>query len=734
MVALRGLRVAVPVLVLLGGPLAPVRAQQLPPTPAGGVVDTFFGTPVADPYRWLEDLDSPEAQAWFRAQGGYARSVLDTLPGHAALLERLRQIDEAAGPEVSLPREAGGRWFYTMRKPGESVALGYVRDVNTGRERLLVDPESVSDAEPEPGTGSRLATFLPSPDGRLVLYGVTTGGAETVVLRVRDVATGRDVEGPFERNQWNETAWWDPGGRVFYYWRVRDPEGVPPAERFLGIELLRHRLGTDPRSDVAILSAAMLDGDPGLFPVVQIEPGSGVAFGTMGGDRVSTYYRASAAAVAGGSPEWRLLFPRTDSIAALVPHGEDLYLLTPRGRGSVLRTGLEATDPANADTVLVADERTTLQGIGAARDAVYVQRYSEGANRLTRIPWDGDAQPIDLPPGTSIAAADLSSRVRTAPMLDGALLTLDSWTAASSHYRYDPATDRLEALPLGSDDRPRLEGYVAETVYAPSHDGVGVPLTIVRPERIARDGTLPVMLEGYGAYGAIDFRAYSPSPWWDAGGAWATCHVRGGGYYGEPWHQAGSTSRKANSWLDFIACAEYLVTEGYTRPHRLVAGGGSAGGITVGRALTERPDLFAAAIITNGVLDAIRNVTTAVGAANIPEFGSVETEEGFRSLLAMSAYHHVRPGTAYPAVLLEVGLEDIRVPPWESARRAFLGCHPGGSGASPGRRQPRVPDGRRWDRSQAPSALTRPRMLEVRPRGADPARVEVSRAPLRRSG
>jgi prolyl oligopeptidase len=662
------MRFPIPTLALLGCSLGPARAQQVPPTPAADVVDTFFGTPVADPYRWLEDLRSPEAQAWFQAQGAYARAALDRLPGHAALLERLRRIEEAAGPEVSLPHEAGGRWFYTVRRPGESVARGYVRDVGAVRERLLVDPVRVPGADPEAGT--RLATYLPSPDGRLVLYGVTTGGAEAVVLRVLDVESGHDVEGPFAGNRWDGTAWWDPGGRVFYYWRVPDPEGVPATEYFVGIQLLRHHLGTAPGSDVAVLGADMLDGDEGLFPVIQVDPGSGVAFGTMAGDRVSTFYRALAAAVAGDRPRWTLLFPRTDSIAALVPHAEDLYVLSRRGAGSVLRTRLDAPDLTTADTVVTADARTTLQGISGARDAVYVQSFSEGANRLTRIPWRGAARPIDLPPGSSIAGEDLSSRVRTTPRLDGALLTLDSWTALSAHYRYDPATEGLEPLSIHSGPDRRLEGYVAETAYAPSHDGVRVPLTIVRPDPLPWDGTLPLMLEGYGAYGATDFRGYSPSPWWDAGGAWATCHVRGGGYYGEAWHQAGTRVDKVNSWRDFIACAEYLIAEGYTRPDRLLAGGGSAGGIAVGRAITERPGLFAAAVITSGVLDAVRNVNTPVGAANIPEFGSLDTEEGFRSLLAMSAYHHVRPGTPYPAVLLTVGLEDIRVEPWESAKMA----------------------------------------------------------------
>ncbi|HSJ14415.1 MAG TPA: hypothetical protein VK939_08365, partial [Longimicrobiales bacterium] len=409
------MRCALQILTLLSLSLGPARAQQLPPpTPAAVVVDTFFGAPLADPYRWLEDLESPAVRGWFRAQGAYARAALDALPGHAALLERFRQIDAAAAPDISLPREAGGRWFYTMQPPAESVARGYVRELRTGEERLLVDPTEVPGSGGE--AGRRLATFLPSPDGRLVLYGVMTGGTEEVVLRVRDVGTGRDVEGPIERNQWDELAFWDPGGRAFFYAQIRDPGTAPASERFVGIRLVRHRLGTDPDSDVAVLSAAALDEEPGLFPWVDLDPRSAVALGRLvGAGGYSAYYTTSAAAVASGTPEWQPLFPISDSILAVVPHETDLYVLTRRGAGSVLRTPLDAPDLHTADTVLTADERTKLQNMSAARDGLYVQLFSEGVTRLTRIPWGGSPQPIELPSGTSIASDGFDNEVRTNP-------------------------------------------------------------------------------------------------------------------------------------------------------------------------------------------------------------------------------------------------------------------------------------------------------------------------------
>ena len=663
------MRYALLVLALLSGlPLAAAQAQA-PETPVRLVVDTLYGTPAPDPYRWLEDADSEEVTAWFRAQGAYARAALDALPSHEALLERIREIGASAPPDVSLPREAGGRWFYTIRRPGEPVARGYVRDAWTGEERLLVDPATVGGSG-EAGTNA-LATFLPSPDGRLVLYGITSGGSENTVLRVRDVASGRDLDGPIERNRWQEAAWWSPDGRTVLYLQLRDlPPDVPPTDFFRDIRILRHHIGEGVASDVPVFSAAAVGEDDRLLGFLDVDAGSGLAFGILasGVEWHAAFFVAPLADVVRGTPSWRPLFDRADSVAMVAVHGADLYVFTKKGAplGRIVRTRLDAPDLASAETVM-PEGTQSLQVMSAALDGLYVRGYVEGANWITHIPWGGTPVSVALPPETSVG------ELRASPLRPGVLLTLESWTSASRAYRYDPSTDALEELPLrqlGPYDH--LDGYVVETAFAPSHDSVRVPLTIVRPETFARDGSLPVALNGYGSYGITDAPQYQAEerPWYEAGGASATCHVRGGGYYGGSWHQAGRKATKPNTWLDFIACAEYLIREGYTRPERLVGVGVSAGGITVGRAITERPDLFAAAVIAGGVMDAVRFETTLGGPPNIHEFGSVATEEGFRALLEMSAVHHVEPGTSYPAVLLTTGLNDARVPPWQPGKMA----------------------------------------------------------------
>jgi len=653
---------------------APAGAQQGPPaTRTVAVVDTLYGDTVPDPWRWLEDGESEEVKAWFRAQGAYARSVLDTLSGRDALLERMRTIAAAAPPRISIPREAGGRWFYTVRRAGEPVAKGYVRDGWTGEERLLVDPAAMA-AKAGAGTPT-LASFLPSADGRLVLYGVTSGGTETVVLRVRDVETGHDIEGPLERNMFDYNQW-SPDGRAFFYMQLRDlPPGTPPADAYRGIRILRHRLGDDPGADLPVFSAESLGHDDRLLPFVVIDAANGLAFAILTpGTEHGAWFVAQTSQLARGTPDWRPLFPAADSVQYVEAHGDDLYAFTAQGGPRIVRTSLAEPDLATAAPVM-ADEEGRIQGMSAALDGLYVDVFAEGLNRITRIPWGGTPVSIDLPPGTSVAGAPASfgGDLHTDRTRPGVRFSLTSWTSLPRAYRYQPSTDRVEPLdlqPLGPYDA--FDGYTAETVLATSHDGTQVPLTIVGPEGAPREGTRPVVLVGYGAYGMTDAPEYIAErrPFYEAGGTMAQCHVRGGGYHGQAWHRAGQKETKPNTWLDFIACAEHLIEAGYTSPERLVALGGSAGGITVGRAITARPELFSGAVIMNGALDAVRWEETPAGPPNVHEFGSIATEEGFRALLEMSALRHVRPGTAYPAVLLSVGLNDARVAPWESGKMA----------------------------------------------------------------
>ncbi|HEY1628209.1 MAG TPA: prolyl oligopeptidase family serine peptidase [Tepidisphaeraceae bacterium] len=309
-----------------------------------------------------------------------------------------------------------------------------------------------------------------------------------------------------------------------------------------------------------------------------------------------------------------------------------------------------------------------ISSMQSARDALYVSLLDAGLNRVARLAYDspGKLESIEIPPGFSSASLDSASNDT-----DGALIWTDSWIRGGQLCGVDPQTHHLidsNLQPPGKfDDMP---GFTAEEMLVPSYDGVKVPLSILHKTDITLDGSHPTLISGYGAYGLSETAYFSPSrlAWLERGGVLAIAHVRGGGEYGEAWHRAGQKLTKPNTWKDFVACGEYLIQQRYTMPSKLAGAGGSAGGILIGRVITERPDLFAAALIQVGCSDMLRFETTTNGVPNIPEFGSVKTRDGFGGLLEMSAYAHVQDGVKYPAVLLTHGINDPRVAPWNSAK------------------------------------------------------------------
>jgi prolyl oligopeptidase len=292
-----------------------------------------------------------------------------------------------------------------------------------------------------------------------------------------------------------------------------------------------------------------------------------------------------------------------------------------------------------------------------------------GVSRILRVPMDGKGEPAPVPLPFEGDVPWMASDVR----IDGLWFFETGWVRYGAIYRFDPATRRTTDTgfqPKGRFDEPR--DVVATEVAVRSHDGVPVPLSIVHRKGLKRDGRSPTMLYGYGAYGISELPGFDPSllPWLERGGVLAVAHVRGGGENGQEWYEAGKKATKPNTWKDAIACGEWLVAHGYTTPRLLSIRGGSAGGILVGRSITDRPDLFGAALDHVPVSDTIRMEFSANGVPNVPEFGSVGTEEGFRALHAMSSYHWIKDGVAYPAVLVTTGANDPRVDAWQAAKMA----------------------------------------------------------------
>lgn len=655
-------------------------ADSPPVAPVTDVVETYFGTQVADPYRYMEKFQDPAVQAWVRGQADYADRTLGALPGRAALRKRIAELDAGAPYTLyAITRRPSGDLFYLKQLAGENVAKIYTRDGKTSAERLLVDPETFPKKDPK--DHFTLSFYRVSPDGSKLLYGFAASGSEETTLRVFDLEMGRDLPDSIDRME-AEYAYptWLPDSKSFTYSRRRKlPADVPATEGYKFTAAFRHIVGEDPDNDPMILGARAAGkpapGSPPFgemdFPAVIVTSDSKWAVGQVkhGDETDISIYAAPLDALGSAEIKWTKVCDRADQVTDFAVHGDDIYLLTaadaPRYR--VVRTGVAAPDFVRA-AVVVPPGEYVIDSVAAASDALYVGVLEGVPHKLLRVAYEKNAKPQSIPLPDGEPSAFMAS---VQPDLSGLLLETQAWTHEGKIYRYDAATGRVtdaQLSPHGKFDAP--EGITSTEVLVRSHDGALVPLSIIHRSDLKLDGENPTQLTGYGAYGHTMPMNYDPTnlAWLERGGVIAYAHVRGGGAFGKPWHHGGRKATKPNTWKDFIACAGYLVSKGYTRPAKLAGKGGSAGGILIGRAITERPDLFAAANIAVGCTDMIRFETTTNGPPNVPEFGTVTKEDEFRGLLAMSTIHQIRDGEKYPAVILTHGINDPRVEPWESAK------------------------------------------------------------------
>jgi len=630
--------------------------------------DDYFGRKISDPYRWMEDSKNPEFQSWMKAQAGYASANLDRLRTRAELLKRLEELSNA-NAEVTNATQVAGRYFYYKTAPGENDRALYVRDGTNGAERVLVDAAKLS----ADGKRYSITAFSVSQDARYVSYLISPGGSEYGALRVIEVQSGRDLGERIDRTRWFAGSWL-PDGRSFIYLRLRKTEpDDPPTALMQKSRSYLHVLGADPDKDKPVFGYEVnpdIKMAPALFPWSWTPHGSKYAMAALdtGVSPNEMYYIAPLAGLQRPLVPWKKIAGFEDEVKSVALHGDDLFLLTfknsPRFR--VVRVNAVHPDLAGARDVLL-ESTAVIEQIAAARDALYVRLLDGGIGRLLRIDYKSfRAREIKLPFEGTIFELNTSQKH------SGALIGMSSWIRPPVYFKFDAKKNSLVETSLQPKSPLDVSAFESVEVAARSHDGTMVPLSIIYRRGMKRDGNNPTLLLGYGAYGfpvRPSFNARELA-WLERGGVLAFAHVRGGGEFGREWHTAGQKSTKPNTWKDFIACAEYLVAEQYTSPQRLAGQGRSAGGILVGNAIVERPDLFAAAVLNVGVMNPLRAETTPNGPPNIAEFGSVTTEEGFKALLAMDSYTKVRDQTRYPAVLLTHGINDPRVEPWHSAKMA----------------------------------------------------------------
>jgi prolyl oligopeptidase len=642
-------------------------AQELPVAPVQPVTTNYYGTEVVDPYRYMEDLADAKVQAWMKAQADGTRLRLDALPGRAALLARIHALRNADLERGGFVRR-GDRWFYEVFEPGAQVPKLYYRDGLNGPEHLLVDPGQLGQGS---GTHYSLDYFEPSWDGRLMAYGISAGGSEASVLHVLDVASGQSHPEAITRAADSIVAW-RPDNRSFFYLRYPEPTPqTPPDQREYNARTYLHQLGvhTDGNGDAVVFGrgvSAKVDVPEGQGTYVVLAPGSAWAVAVANrnmDDNPGTLYVAPLAQVKGATTPWRKIADVADGVTQISLRGDTLYFLSQNNapRFKLMSMSLAHPDLASAKTI-VPESGAVLTSLGFDKEALYVRLRDGAVSRVLRMAPDGQhSQTLPMPFEGNVASPVID------PRENGALVGVRGWLQSNHVMFYDPSTGRSTdtgLVPPSSIDTSAME---SKEVFAISYDGTRVPMSLIYRRGLVLDGSHPTVLVGYGSYGISLEPRFSASSvaWVERGGVLAISHLRGGGEYGEGWHLAGQKLTKMNTILDFIACGQYLVDQHYTSPARLAGEGGSAGGITAGGALTWRPDLFGVILDSVGMSDTLRFEIGPNGPPNVPEFGSVSTEVGFHGLYAMSAYAHVRDGTAYPAVLFSTGANDPRVPPWQ---------------------------------------------------------------------
>ncbi|MGZ5096843.1 MAG: prolyl oligopeptidase family serine peptidase [Usitatibacter sp.] len=665
-------------IVLAGVVLAAVLARAAEPVdavPAPAVAAPVAPAPIApapiveDPFAFLEDESSPRTQSFYRDQAAKARAAFDRIPGRAAMLARIRELS-GAQTTVSAIAVTTTRVFYLKIGPRQSTPSLYMRDGLMGPEKLVLDPERFARGS----TPAAIDWFVPSPDGRHVAYGVSPGGNEDSVLRVLAADTRRDLPFEIDRARFNRELAWQPDSRAFYYARV--PEANTGIRRDANVRIYRHVLGRDTARDEIVFAPGVggaRDVPEFVYPSLHVPLESRYAYAIVrdGVRREIAVHVTEQKDLAAGKPRWHKLAGVDDEILAIEGWKDDLYLLSKRSapHHRVLRVKANSRD-LSAARLAVPEGDAIIEAMALAKDAIYLRTMLGGIDRLERhnIGWFG-IQPSEF---VKIPFDYAITQLAAHPRASGAILRLQGWIEPPRVVQVEAKSGNLRNTQLQPPPVADQSAMDEVRLYAPSHDGTRIPVTLIYKKTTRLDGNNPTLLIGYGAYGISMTATFDPTrlAWLERGGILAIAHVRGGGEYGEAWREAGRRNTKVNTILDFIAVSEFLASYGFTNPKRLAIQGTSAGGIPAGGALVRRPELFAAVVARVPVMDMLRFEMSPDGPANVPEFGSAATPEGARALRVMSAYHHVKDATAYPAVLLTAAINDPRVAAWQPGKMA----------------------------------------------------------------
>jgi prolyl oligopeptidase len=642
---------------------------QPPDTPRRPVTDEYQGVKVTDDYRWLEDWDDAAVKQWSTAENARTREYFDHLPARPAIRTKLAKL--AAGNSASfydLQFRGGMLFAEEYAPPQQQPKLVVMRSADDpASARAVFDPNAAA------SNGSLAVDFyVPSFGGKYVAAALSENGSEDAAAHVFEVATGKELPDRVPRVNFATAGGsiaWKADSSGFYYTRYPQGNERPADDANFYQQVYFHKLGSDPKEDTYIIGKdfpriaeiQLHASDDGQWLLAAVGNGDGGEF---------THYLMDA------DGHWTQITHFEDGISS-VKFGADraLYLLSRKNapRGQILRLPLAQLDLAQAK-VLVAQssgvgndesDRASIEGFLPTWGHLYVVDIMGGPSRVRVFDNKGNALPgPPLPPVSAVYGG--------VPVGGGDVLFFTTtYVDPPAWYRFDAATGKAVRTGLFETSTVKFDDAEVVRDFATSKDGTRVPLNIIRLKGTKLDGTHPALLTGYGGYGISTkpfFQGSFARMWLDQGGVFVDTNIRGGAEYGEEWHSAGNLTRKQNVFDDFIACAQYLIDQKYTSPAHLAILGGSNGGLLMGAAFTQRPDLFRAVVSYVGIYDMLRVELDPNGAFNVTEFGTVKDPDQFKALYAYSPYHHVKDGTAYPSILFLTGENDHRVNPMQSRK------------------------------------------------------------------
>ena len=639
----------------------PPSRVQYPPTRTVDHVDSYHGTRIADPYRWLEAIDSNSVAEWVKSQNAVTMPYLAALPGRELLKQRITALYDF--PRTSAPLFEGSRWFYSKNTGLQRQNVWYSRRTLTGAETVVLDPNQLS-----PDGSIALSGFAPSPDGTSLAYGQSEGGSDWSTWYVRDLRTGKNTADTIRWVKFSGASWTKDGRGFFYSRYPEPPKGEALKAKLENQTLYYHRLGTPQSADVRVYARpdqpswfvfGFMD-ESGRYLYVMTSKGTDKNELYMAdlGDAAKPNVRATVRPIVTGHD--------ANTFPLGVARGK-LYLQTDKDTPKRKIVSAPVANPVPGAWATVIPEGTMpIEGASLVAGRIGTLSLQDVASVVRLYSLDGKLEREVPMPGLGSASGMIGRFDRpelfyiyTSELYPATVFVYDATTNTSRPFNPPPRTFDVDK-------------YMTERVFYQSKDGTRVPMFITRKKDMVKDGTNPTMLYAYGGFSASTTPGFRPDviAWVEQGGVYAVANIRGGGEYGEEWHRAGQFEKKQNVFDDFIAAGEYLVREKYTSPEKLAVNGGSNGGLLVGAVMTQRPDLFGVAVPQVGVLDMLRYDAFTGGAAWATEYGASKDSTAFNYLRAYSPLHNIKPDVCYPATLLTTADHDDRVVPSHSYKFA----------------------------------------------------------------